>query len=197
MYSNCPQPRFDACFWKSLLLQRLFNWPCRSPVSWSTGLLEVGPPCGCISCLSTILNPSGIEATMSNSGLLFHITPFLSNHSSAASRQANKELRFILVSRLADTVLNHDMKILLEISSVFFDFDFTSHYTLLANAHGAKPAQSRVCHQVSTVAPPTECLMAINIPSAMLSHKGGTTTWPKGLVRNIKVDLGSSNPPGP
>ena len=47
------------------------------------------------------------------------------------------------------------------------------------------------------VTPPTECLMAINLPSARLSHKGGATTRPKGLVQNIKVDLGSSNPPGP
>ena len=57
-----------------------------------------------------------------------------------------------------------------------------SHYTLLASAHGAKPAQSQVCHQVLTVAPPTECSMAINLPSARFSHKGGATTRPKGSV---------------
>ena len=72
-----------------------------------------------------------------------------------------------------------------------------SHYTLVANVHGAKPAQSQACHQVLTVAPPTECLMAIDLPSARLSHKGGATTRPKGSVQNVKVDLGSSNPPGP
>ena len=72
-----------------------------------------------------------------------------------------------------------------------------SHYTLLVNTHGAKPAQSQVHHQVSTVAPPTECSMAINLPSARLSHKGGATTRPKGLVQNVKINLGSSNPPGP
>ena len=72
-----------------------------------------------------------------------------------------------------------------------------SHYTLLANAHGAKPAQSRACHQVSTIAPPTECSMAIDLPSGRLSHKDGATTRPKGSVRNVEVDSGSSNPPGP
>ena len=72
-----------------------------------------------------------------------------------------------------------------------------SHYTLLANAHGAKPAQSPACHQVSTVTPPTECSMAINLPTARLPHKGGATTRPKGSVQNVKVDPGSSNPPGP
>ena len=38
--------------------------------------------------------------------------------------------------------------------------------------------------------------MAIDLPSAGLSHKGGATTKPKGSVQNVKVDLGSSNPPG-
>ena len=36
-----------------------------------------------------------------------------------------------------------------------------------------------------------------DLPSARLSHKGGATTRPKGLVRNIKVDPESSNPPDP
>ena len=71
-----------------------------------------------------------------------------------------------------------------------------SHYTLLINDHGAKPAQSPAHHQVSTVTPPTECPMAINLPSARLFHKAGATTRPKGLVQNVKVDPGSSNPPG-
>ena len=53
-----------------------------------------------------------------------------------------------------------------------------SHYTLLANADGAKPGQSPACHQVLTVTPPTECSMAIDLPSARLSHKGGATTRP-------------------
>ena len=72
-----------------------------------------------------------------------------------------------------------------------------SHYMLLANAHGAKPAQSRACHQVLTIIPPTECSMAIHLPSARLSHKGGAITRPKGLVQNVKVNPGSSNLPGP
>ena len=38
--------------------------------------------------------------------------------------------------------------------------------------------------------------MAINLPSARLSHKGGATTRPKCLDQNVKVNLGSSNPSG-
>ena len=72
-----------------------------------------------------------------------------------------------------------------------------SHYTLLANAYGTKPAESQAHHQVLTIAPLTECFLAIHIPSAQLSHKGGATTGPKGSIQNVKVDQGSSNPPGP
>ena len=72
-----------------------------------------------------------------------------------------------------------------------------SYYLLLANAYGTKPAKSQACHQVSTVTPPTECSLAIDLPSAWLSHKGGATTRPKGSIKNVKVDPGSSNPPGP
>ena len=72
-----------------------------------------------------------------------------------------------------------------------------SHYTLLANIYSAKPANSQAHHQVSTIAPQTECSLVINLPSAQLFHKGGATTRPKGLIQNVKVDPGSSNPPGP
>ena len=75
--------------------------------------------------------------------------------------------------------------------------DMASHYTLLANAYSAKPAKSQAHHQVSTVAPPTECSLAINLQSAWLSHKGGATTRPKGLIQNVKVDPGPSNLPSP
>ena len=44
--------------------------------------------------------------------------------------------------------------------------DVASHYTLLANAYGAKPAKSQACHQVSTIAHLTECSLAIDLPSA-------------------------------
>ena len=53
----------------------------------------------------------------------------------AASQQANKALCFTFVLRLADTVSNHDMKILLEISSVFFYFDV---HVLLVALDGVK-----------------------------------------------------------
>ena len=72
-----------------------------------------------------------------------------------------------------------------------------SHYTLLANAYGAKPTKSQACHQVSTVAPLTECSLTIDLPSTQLSHKGGGNTRPKGSIQNVKVDPGSSNPPCP
>ena len=73
----------------------------------------------------------------------------------------------------------------------------TSHYTLLANAYGAKPAKSPAHHQVLTIAPLTECSLAIDLPSAQLSHKGRATSKPKGSIQNVKVNPGSSNPPGP
>ena len=69
-----------------------------------------------------------------------------------------------------------------------------SHYTLLANAHGAKPAQSRVCHQVLTVTAPTECSMAIDLPSARLSHKGGATTRSKRFSSKCQGQLGVIQP---
>ena len=41
-----------------------------------------------------------------------------------------------------------------------------------------------------------ECSLAVTLPSAQLSYKGGATTHPKGSIRNVKVHLGSSDPPG-
>ena len=35
----------------------------------------------------------------------------------------------------------------------------------------------------------------VTLPSAQLSHKRGATTCPKGLIRNVKVHPGSSDPP--
>ena len=46
-----------------------------------------------------------------------------------------------------------------------------------------------------SIAPPTECSLAITLPSAQLSNKGGATTHPQGSIRNIKVHPGSSNSP--
>ena len=57
-----------------------------------------------------------------------------------------------------------------------------SHYTLLANACGAKSAKSQARHQVLTITPLTECSLAIDLPSVWLSHKSGATTRPKGLI---------------
>ena len=48
---------------------------------------------------------------------------------------------------------------------------------------------------MSSIAPPTECSLAITLPSAQWSNKGGATTHPWGLLRNIKVHPGSSDSP--
>ena len=40
-----------------------------------------------------------------------------------------------------------------------------SHYRLLANAYSTKPAKSQAHHQVLTFDPPTECSLAIDLPS--------------------------------
>ena len=45
-----------------------------------------------------------------------------------------------------------------------------------------------------SIAPPTECSLAVTLPSAQLSHKGGATTHLKGLIRNVEVHSGSSDP---
>ena len=49
--------------------------------------------------------------------------------------------------------------------------------------------------QVSSIAPPTECSLAINLPSVSLLNRRRATTHPHGSLRNIKVHLGSSDPP--
>ena len=48
-----------------------------------------------------------------------------------------------------------------------------NHYTTLAHAYAATKASSQVHRQVSSIAPPTECSLAITLPSAQLSNKGG------------------------
>ena len=70
-----------------------------------------------------------------------------------------------------------------------------NHYTTLAHAYAATKASSEAHRRVSSIAPSTECSLAITFPSARLSNKGGATTCPGGSIRNIKVHLGSSNPP--
>ena len=49
---------------------------------------------------------------------------------------------------------------------------------------------------VTNIAPPTECSLAVLMPSAQLSHKGGASVHPKGSIRNVKVHPRSSDPPG-
>ena len=71
-----------------------------------------------------------------------------------------------------------------------------NHYTLLAHAYVAAKASSPAHAQLSSVAPPKECSLAVTLPSTQLSHKGGATTCPKGSIRNVKVHQGSSDPPG-
>ena len=71
-----------------------------------------------------------------------------------------------------------------------------NHYTLLTHVYAAAKASSLVHAQSSSIAPPTECPMAVPLPSAQLSHKGGATTHPNVSIRNVKVHPGSSDPPG-
>ena len=51
-----------------------------------------------------------------------------------------------------------------------------NHYTTLAHTYAATKASSQAHRQVSSIAPPTECSLAITLPSAQLSNKGGATT---------------------
>ena len=70
-----------------------------------------------------------------------------------------------------------------------------NHFTTLTHAYATTKASSRVHRQVSSIAPPTECSLAITLPSARLLNKGGATTHPQGSLRNINVHPGSSDPP--
>ena len=49
--------------------------------------------------------------------------------------------------------------------------------------------------QVSSIAAPAECSLAINLPSPQLSKRGGATTPPHGSLQIVKVHPGSSDPP--
>ena len=71
-----------------------------------------------------------------------------------------------------------------------------NHYTLLAHAYATTKASSPIHAQVLSIAPPTECSLAVTLPLARLSHKGGATTHLKGSIRNVKVHPRSSDPPG-
>ena len=66
-----------------------------------------------------------------------------------------------------------------------------NHYTLLAHAYATTNASSSTHVQVSSRAPPTECSLAVTLPSAQLLHKGGATTHLKGSIKNVKVYSGS------
>ena len=70
-----------------------------------------------------------------------------------------------------------------------------NHYTALAHAYAITKASSQTHPQVSSIAPPTECSLAVTLSSAQLLNKGGATTWPNGLIRNVKVHPGCSDPP--
>ena len=43
-----------------------------------------------------------------------------------------------------------------------------NHYTALAHTYTATKASSQAHRQVSSIAPPTECSLAITLPSAQL-----------------------------
>ena len=70
-----------------------------------------------------------------------------------------------------------------------------NHYTALVHAYAATKASPQTHPQVLSIAPPTECSLAITLPSAQLFHKGVATTHSKGLIRNVKVHPGSLDPP--
>ena len=70
-----------------------------------------------------------------------------------------------------------------------------NHYTTLAHTYTATKASSGTHPQVLRLAPKTECSIVVTLPSAQLLHKGGATTCPEGSIRNVKVHLGSSDPP--
>ena len=72
-----------------------------------------------------------------------------------------------------------------------------NHYTTLTHAFAATKASSQMHRQVSSIAPPTECSLAVTLPSAQLLNKGGAMTCLWGSIRNVTVNPGSSEPPPP
>ena len=57
-----------------------------------------------------------------------------------------------------------------------------NHYIALAHAYAATKASSQMHSLVSSFAPPMECSLAITLPSAWLSNKGGAITHPRGSL---------------
>ena len=77
--------------------------------------------------------------------------------------------------------------------TAFFSYpDGTWHLVQVTSDHVANH-YTTLAH-VTSIAPPTECSLAITFPSAQLSNKGGATTCPWSSLRNIKVHPGSSDP---
>ena len=70
-----------------------------------------------------------------------------------------------------------------------------NHYMAQAHTYAATKASSRMHRQVSSITHPMECSLAITLPSAQLSNRGGATTHPQGSLQNVKVHPGSSDPP--
>ena len=64
-----------------------------------------------------------------------------------------------------------------------------NHYTTLTHAYATTKASSRAHRQVSSIAPPTECSLAITLPSARLLNRGGATPHPQGSLRTSRSIL--------
>ena len=65
-----------------------------------------------------------------------------------------------------------------------------NHYTCYAHSYTVEKASNPILTYVSSIAPPTECSLAVTMPSAGLSHKGGATS----SLQKMKVYPGSSDP---
>ena len=147
---------------------------------------ELGPPCypmpSCI-CVDTVtlcpgvINLEGAQAHTIHSSqtLMFHMMLATKHHFHIIQERANVFIPLEFrdprdIRPRWQTASFQYLDRVWEWVQVTSDH-VASHYTLLANAHGTKPAQSLAPHQVLTVASPTECSMAIDLPSTRLSHK--------------------------
>ena len=70
-----------------------------------------------------------------------------------------------------------------------------NHYTTLTHAFAATKASSQTHRQVSSILPPTECLLAVTLPSAQLLNKGGSHDTPMGFDKKHQGPSWTSDPP--
>ena len=134
-------------------------------------LLVLGHPCVALGYPCVALgHPCVASASSSQSHNSLAITE------DAASRQANKALRFTFSSRLADIVLNNDMKRLIEAHSVSLDLDV---HILPVALDGLKVLNSLWGWSWASLDPPPAAGRGFEVTQGLVGWMGGSTRLTK------------------